>query len=235
VPRPGRVWEALLQNWSEIGSSLMPTLLEAATGFIIGDLTAALVAIGLIFFKPLSSVIMSASVVMRSVPIIALIPLMTLWLGFGIAPKAVTVILMVFFPTLVLVDQGLNSVEKPVLDLFQSYGATALTIAIKARMPMAVPYFFAALRMTAPSAILGAIIAEWLGGSTGIGHLMAMASYEYRVDLLWALILVGAGTGLASYATMVAAEWLFWPPSGMRGRGALHRLPYATWLSRMTF
>ena len=164
------------------------TLAGAGWGFLIGNLAAMLLATIFLYCKPLERAMLPIALAMRSVPNVALTPLLLrirlmvanlesvqnskiLYALFGseMATKVFLVVMIVFFPTLVNVSQGLNSVSTQSLELMKTYNASKWQVFWKLRVPTSLPMTFAALKNAAPSAVMGIVIAEWLSSDEGLG------------------------------------------------------------------
>lgn len=214
IPPPASVWRGIVENRDLIWRHTGPTVLEIVYGFALGNGGAFLVALLVVGLRHPRRVLLSSAILLRSVPIVALTPVLNLWLGLGLAPKVTIVALITFFPTLVITVRGLASVDPLVLDLMRTLKASPLQIFLKIRIPASMPYVFAGLKVAAPTAVVGALVAEWLASSSGIGHLMAVASYEFRTELLWATIVVASLLGVAAFAAVAAVEHWLVPWSG---------------------
>jgi NitT/TauT family transport system permease protein len=211
LPSPISIAEALIRYREILVQQFLPTLVETALGFAIGNSAAFLVAVLAVNVPSSSRMLLSAALFLRSVPIVALTPILTLWLGLGLAPKVAIVVLITFFPTLVVTIRGLTSIDPILLDLMRTLNAGWLAVLLRIRIPSSTPYIFSGLRIAAPSAVLGALVAEWLSSAQGIGHLMAVATFEFRTDLLWATIIVAAAFGVLSFGGVVLAQRLLCP------------------------
>src|SRR5712691_8804287 len=111
------------------------------------------------------------AIALRSVPFVALAPVLVIWLGNGLAPKIVIASLVCFFPTLVNMTRGLRSVDPEALELMYSLSANRWQVLWRLRWPSALPFLFSALKISAAGAVLGAVVAEWIGSDLGIGYL----------------------------------------------------------------
>lgn len=209
VPSPPTIGRGLVEHRELLARHLVPTLIEAVAGFVIGNGLACLVAAVAVHSASASRIILPVSLVLRSVPILALTPVLTLWLGLFLAPKIAIVVLLTFFPTLIVTMRGLASADPLVLDVLQTINASRMQVFLKVRVPTSLPYVFAGLKIAAPSAVSGALVAEWLGSNQGIGHLMATAAFEFRIGLLWAAIVVASALGVVAYGAVVLVQhWL---------------------------
>ena len=128
----------------------------------------------------------------------ALAPVFVIWFGFGLLPKVIIAGLISFFPVVINTTRGLLSVDKSILDLMRSLSASQRQIFFKVRLPNAIPYLFAALKMCITLSVIGAVVGEFVGSSAGLGHLIRLANSELATDLMFAALLaLGCmGTGL---------------------------------------
>src|SRR5919202_4123911 len=155
------------------------------------------------------------SVAIRTVPIIAIAPLLVLLLGNGYAPKIIIVALISFFPTLVNMVRGLESVEPNSLELMRVLSASPAQVFWKLRLPSSLPFLFSALKIATTSCVIGAIVAEWIGSDTGLGYLIIVSTFEFRTGLLYATMAVGSFLALAFFGAVVLLERLVvrWQPT----------------------
>jgi len=151
-------------------------------------------------------VLYPVAVAIRTVPIIAIAPILVLLLGNGYAPKVVIAALISFFPTLVNMVRGLEAVEPSALELMRVLSANRRQVFFKLRLPSSLPFLFAALKIATASCVIGAIVAEWVGADTGLGYLIIVATFEFRTGLLYATTAVGSFLALAFFLAVVALE-----------------------------
>jgi ABC-type nitrate/sulfonate/bicarbonate transport system permease component len=156
--------------------------------------------------------VMTLAILVKSTPMVAVAPLLTIWLGFGILPKIIITALLTFFPVLVNVLSGLQRVDNALLDLFSSWNASRWEVFKYLRAPSALPYIFAALKISAPLALIGAVVAEWTGASGGLGQSMWLAYANLNLPYLFAAIFILAAIGMLLYRTSVWLERksIFW-------------------------
>jgi NitT/TauT family transport system permease protein len=198
---PGAYWNSLLRTALE-------TLLGFAAGTIVGILN------GLIFFRVpiLRDMLLPIFVVSQTIPVIAFGALVVMWFGNTILAKAVIAFYLTFFPVTVNALLGLNSVDPRQVALLSSFGATGRQILFRLQLPMALPKIFVALRLGASLSLVGAIVGEWFGDTTGVGVLLLQAMYNENVVAVWAAILCAALLGTSFYALVAFAERriVFW-------------------------
>jgi ABC-type nitrate/sulfonate/bicarbonate transport system permease component len=206
LPAPSRVAQTFFSQPLYFLEALFVTLGEALAGLTIGTLMGIAVA-ALVSLKPqLERGVMTLAILVKSTPLAAVAPLLTIWLGFGILPKIIITALLTFFPTLVNVLVGLQSAEKDMLDLMRVHRSTNWQILVHLRAWLAMPYLFAALRVAAPLALVGAVIAEWTGASSGLGRVMWLAYSNLNLPPMFAAIFVLSLSGMGAYGLIVWLE-----------------------------
>jgi ABC-type nitrate/sulfonate/bicarbonate transport system permease component len=211
LPAPSRILLTLAADPFYFGAAALVTLGEALLGLLLG-LTAALAAAVLVTLRPgIERGVMALAILVKSMPLAAIAPLLTIWLGFGMLPKVIITALLTFFPVLVNAIVGLQSAEGEMLDLLRSYRATAWQTLVHLRAWLALPYLFAALRIAAPLALVGAVVAEWTGASSGLGRIMWLAYSNLNLPFMFAAIFILSATGAATYFSIVWCERHFTP------------------------
>ena len=151
-------------------------------------------------------------IVSQTVPVIAFGAIVVLWFGNTLLAKAAIAFYLTFFPVTVNTLVGLTSVDERQVALLRSFGATTRQFLWTLRFPAALPRIFVALRLSAALALVGAMVGEWFGATTGIGVMLLQAMFDEQVPALWASILSAAVLGTALYAVVAAAEkrLVFW-------------------------
>jgi ABC-type nitrate/sulfonate/bicarbonate transport system permease component len=177
---------AASENRRELSVALAMTLEDAAAGFGVGTATAAFVAVLFVVYPRLERAFMPVAITLRSVPVIAMTPLLVLLFGRGIAGTTAITAIITFFPTLVNVMQGLRSASPQAIEVLRLYAASPWAVVWKVRLPSALPSVFAAARISVLASILGAIVAEWLATGRGLGYLMITARAQFQFTMLWA-------------------------------------------------
>jgi ABC-type nitrate/sulfonate/bicarbonate transport system permease component len=137
-------------------------------------------------------------------------------LGFGVLPKIIITALLTFFPVLVNVLSGLGSADAALLDTFHSWNANRAEIFWFVRAPSSLPYLFAALKVSGPLALIGAVVAEWTGASGGLGRVMWLAYTNLNLPFLFAAVFLLAASGMGLYGLIQWAEQrvVFWQTGG---------------------
>lgn len=202
LPGPGRVAVALWQNRALIAANAGVTILEVIIGLVLGTLVGAATAIGLAASAGARSLFRPVLVFSQAVPVFALAPILTLWLGYGIGSKVVMAVLIIFFPVASSFLDGLLATPAGYLDLARCMGARPGATLWRIRVPAALPSLASGLRLAAVYAPIGAVIGEWVGASRGLGYLMLLANGRAKIDLMFAALLVLAAFTIILHAVI---------------------------------
>jgi ABC-type nitrate/sulfonate/bicarbonate transport system permease component len=211
---PLDVWRYLFEGGQAgahrglVASSLGRTLLDAGFGFVAGLAAAVAVALLFVLVRSVEQSLLPLAVVVRSVPLVAMTPLISLVFGRGLMATTVISGLVVFFPALVTMVFGLRSASRQAADLCRAYGAGDWTIARKVMLPSSVPAFFASARVGVPGALIGAMLAEWLATGKGLGYAMLQDSSTFEYDHLWASVAVLTTVSALAYNIIATVETL---------------------------
>ncbi len=223
-----RKWPFLLPPLPSVGKSLASnvtyylknagiTLGEAIAGLVIGLAVAFALAVLVSEVPAARRAIMPVAVVLNVTPLVAIAPALVVAFGFGPAPKLVITALICFFPILINTATGLRSVPRQILQVYQSIDASRLEILWHLRVPSALPYIFAALRIVFPLSVIGAVVAELsaAGSAGGLGTVISTASSMNQLAVVYAAIFVLAvmGAGLLLLVTIVERRALRWHES----------------------
>jgi NitT/TauT family transport system permease protein len=187
-------------------AQLAITVGEALAGFAVGSVLAfalACVFLGVPFFR---RAVYPLALILKSTPLIALAPLIVIWLGSGTASKVAMSAILCFFPILVACYDGLRQTDPSIIDLLRLYGARPIQIIVKARIPAALPQIFSGLRVAVPLAVVGAVIGEYLSATRGIGYVIANASYHLETALVFASLFTISAASLTMFGIVVWAE-----------------------------
>jgi ABC-type nitrate/sulfonate/bicarbonate transport system permease component len=193
---PAAVWEFLVTDpaagthRSAIAGGLGVTLEDALIGYVIGLAAGVLVAISFTLSWMLEQVFLPVALVVRSIPFVAMTPVIVLVFGRGSAAVAVISGLVVFFPTLINMTFGLRSASSLTVDLVRAYGGTRLALLRRVSLPSSMPSLFVSARIAVPGALVGALLAEWLATGRGLGSRMLNDGTTFQYADLWASVVV---------------------------------------------
>jgi len=213
LPSPENVFNALWSGLavpldSRIGFyvPLWNTLSHAALGFLIGASLGLLLGSFMAEFRPIEIVLMPYAFALQSLPKIAIAPLIIVWCGFGNGSKVVMAALLTFFPMLVNSFAGIRSTEPERLDLMKALSASRLQTYLRVKLPTAAPYIFAGLDMGVVYALLGTIVAEFLGAQEGIGVVITQAQAVTDIAGVFAALVILGVVGIALHLLIRFAE-----------------------------
>jgi len=214
MPHP---WDVLVRLTSQIVSGdifphLWATAQEAFFGFLLGSVTAIILGSLISRSRYLEDVLRPYIIASQTTPLVVLAPLFLVWFGFGLLPKVLIAAIICFFPLLVNVMAGLQSVGALERRLFQSLRASRWQSFIYLEVPYAMPYIFAGLRITVVLSVIGAVVGEFVGARAGLGYLAVTAAGNMDTELLFSSVILLMAMGLTLYLTVVAVERriLYW-------------------------
>lgn len=208
LPAPSQVAAQIVENRALLWRNLVPTLRATLLGFSVSIATAFLLSVLLDFVPRLRRALFPIFVISQTLPLVAIAPLMVLWFGFDLTPKILLVALVTFFPMLIALVDGYASTEPEIEALLRSMGASRTGVFRRARLPSALPYFFAGLRISITYAVVAAIFAEYAGARAGIGIVILNAKNSFRPDLMLAAVVVSSTLTLVLFGLVVAAQRL---------------------------
>ena len=208
VAAPSEVAKALVSNWPLLIKNAVPTAIESVAGFALGNLFAICLAIVFVHSRTLEQTFYPMAVVLRTIPIVALAPILVLLLGQGYAPKIGIAALISFFPTLVNMIRGFGAVDPQMLELMRVLSASRREVFFKLRLINSLPFLFAALKIATGASVIGAIVAEWIGSDAGLGVLVINATSQFETPLLYATMAVASAMALIFFGVVVVLEKL---------------------------
>ncbi|WP_130861839.1 ABC transporter permease [Bacilliculturomica massiliensis] len=190
LPSPQKVAATLITEFPNMLPHAAVSLQESFYG--LGSSIAAAFVLSVLMdrFEFLRRSVYPVVVLTQTIPTIAMAPILVLWLGYGILPKVVLIFITCFFPLVISLLGGFQSVDRDIVRLYHSMGATRNQILWQVKVPSALDSFFSGLRVSAAYSIVGAVIAEWLGGNNGLGVYMTRARKSYAYDKMFAVIIL---------------------------------------------
>src|SRR6516165_3912622 len=217
APSPTAVVETLVVNLPKLMQNLLPTAIEAVSGFVIGNLAAIVLATVFVHQKSLQEAFFPIVVLINTIPVVAKAPILVLLLGNGMEPKIAIAALICFFPTLVNMVRGLESVNPQAMELMRVLSASKTEVFFKLRLQNSLPYLFSALKIAASTAVIGAIVGEWIGSTVGIGALIIQSMYAFDSAMLYASVIVGSAFSVLFFLTITLIERMVvrWEPPPM--------------------
>jgi len=216
IASPSAIGSELASHWSLLLTQAEPTAIEVIVGFACSLLIAFPLAIMVVYFGIVGRAVYPLIVTSQVVPKVAVAPVFVILLGIGLFPKVLVVFLISFFPIVISTVLGLRSTDPEMLEMVQSMGAGKVKAFVKVRFPDALPVIFSGIKVSITLAVVGAIVAEFVGASQGLGYLILEATGEVETSLVYADLVVMTAMGVILYGFVEVAEALV-----LRGR----RLP----------
>ena len=199
LPGPDRVFVALIDRYDTLAANAVVTAFEIVAGLTIGVVLGVLSGLVLVSFGSARRWMLPLLVVSQALPVFALAPLLTLWLGYGVASKVAMAVLIIYFPVTAAFYDGLRRTDPVWIDLARTMDASASAILRHIKVPAALPAFASGVRIAASVAPIGAVVGEWVGSSQGLGYVMLHANGRMQIDLMFAALLVLGAMALALY------------------------------------
>ena len=211
LPTPVQVATALVEDAALLAQHSVTTLAEAAAGLAAGVALGFACAVLMDRFEGFYLAFKPIMTISQTIPTVAIAPLLVLWLGYGVLPKIVLVVVSTFFPITVSLAAGFRSVDPDVVDLMRTMNASRWQVFWYAKLPAAANQFFSGLKISATYAIVGAVIAEWLGGSEGLGVYMTRVRKSFSYDRMFASIIIISALSLGLMRLVELAQRALMP------------------------
>jgi putative hydroxymethylpyrimidine transport system permease protein len=208
VPAPSDIATSLWEDRSLLLSDAWVTLQEVLLGFLIAAVAGVAFALLIHLSETARRAVYPLLVASQTIPIVVLAPILVVWFGFGITPKLVIVALICFFPITVNMLDGLRSVDPDLTKMMRSLGAGRLQRLWRAELPASLPYAFSGARVAITVSVIGAVFAEYVGSSEGLGHLINQAQAQLLTARSFAAVVVLSVMAIALFALVSAIERL---------------------------
>lgn len=190
LPSPSEIAHKFSSEFKNVLPHLWITTIESLLGFLLGSTFGWLIAVAFNFSTTVEKAFYPYAIGLKSIPIVALAPLLIVWLGNGLAPKIIIAAIISFFPVVVNVSKGFKNIDPEALDLFKSLSATKFQIFKELQLYNSLPYLFSALKISATLAVIGAIVGEFSGSDKGLGFYILISSHRLEtVDMFIGIIL----------------------------------------------
>jgi NitT/TauT family transport system permease protein len=186
----------------------LKTYLESCAGLLLGGASAYILAVIFSFSKVLKQLFYQWFVALKTVPIIAISPMIVIWVGSGMTSKILMASIITFFPILVNTLQGFYNITENQLNLFKSLNATFGQIFIRLRIPMSLGYFFTGLKVASPLSTIGAIVSEFSGANEGLGYIILKSSWESNTRALMVAVILASVMGITLYKIIEFSEYV---------------------------
>lgn len=211
LPAPTDVIEVLIKDFKTMIPHILATLYEGMVGFLIAIALSIILAVIMDMVPLIKRALYPVLVISQTIPTVALAPLFIIWFGFGALPKIIVVVIVCFFPIVISIVDGLEGVDKDLINHFKLMGASKLNVFLHLKLPYGMINFFSGMRIAATYSIMGAVIGEWLGGDKGLGVYMTRARSAYALDKMFASIVIIVVISMGIFFLVSLMEKLFTP------------------------
>ncbi len=224
LPAPSAIWLAFIANFASLMASLWTTLSITLAAFVLAVIGGVALAVLFSQSRLVESALYPYAVVLQVTPVVAIAPLILIWVGFARIDLALLILawLVAFFPILSNTTLGLRSANHDLIDLFRLYGASRWQILAKLQMPTALPYLLAAMKVSGGLALIGTVVAEFVAGSgtaTGLAWRIVEAGNRLEIAKMFAALALLSLLGIAIFFALSALEWALlhkWHESAVR-------------------
>ncbi|MDA0987612.1 MAG: ABC transporter permease [Chloroflexi bacterium] len=206
LPPPSSIGMELWESRSLLLRHTWVTLEEVFLGFALALVVGIALAAAIAYSRIVERAAYPFVIASQTVPIIAIAPLLLIWIGYGIWPKIIVVTLISFFPIVVNTVDGLKSADPDMLNMMRTLGARRWQLFTKVQVPSSVPFLFSGIRVGVALSVIGAVIGEWVGASAGLGYLMTRSAPQFLTDRVFASIFILSAMGITLFALAVLAE-----------------------------
>ncbi len=206
LPAPSEIARALWNDRSLLLTNGWTTAEEVVLGYLVAVALGVWLAIVVSMSRIAERAVYPWLVISQTVPIPAIAPILVVWTGFDIRPKLIVIALVTFFPIAVNAVDGLNCTDPELLDLLRTLGAGRWRRFRIARLPAAMPFLFSGLKVAAALAVIGAVFAEWVGASSGLGYLILSYDNQTRTADVFAAVVALSLIGIALFFIVAALE-----------------------------
>ena len=182
------------------------TLAAVIGGFVLAVVTGIPLAVLVVYSPFMRRVIFPFLLTLQSVPKVALAPLLLLWVGYGLHSNMIVAATVAFFPIVINTATGLESVDKELLELTRSLDASAARVFWRVRLPWALPYIFSSFKVAITLAVIGAVVAEFVGSDKGLGYLILTSSGAMKTSVMFGVLVLLSALGMASFYAVAWAE-----------------------------
>ncbi len=223
LPGPWRIFRTLITDWGTLSGSLLITLQITGLALLAAVLLGGLLSILFSQSKWLEMSLFPYAIILQVTPIVAIAPLIIIWVNNTLLSLLICAWIVAFFPILSNTILGLNSADHNLVNLFQLYGANRWQTLRYLRLPAALPYFLGGLRISGGLALIGAVVAEFVAGSGGTASGLAFrileAGYQLKIPRMFAALVMVSGTGILIFLVLSLISHLLlrrWHESAMR-------------------
>ena len=199
LPPPSEIGRELSASRLLLWHHMLVTLQEIVLGFAAALVAGLVLAAGIAYSRVLERSVYPIVVASQTIPIIAIAPLLLIWVGYGIMPKVIVVALICFYPIAVNSVDGLKAVDPDMVNMMKTLGASRWQVFHKLQIPTAMPFMFSGIKVGISVSVIAAVIGEWVGGSAGLGYLITYSQPLFLTSRVFAAIFVLSVMGISLF------------------------------------
>jgi putative hydroxymethylpyrimidine transport system permease protein len=211
LPAPSAVAKELGASRDLLWDHTLVTLQEIVVGFLAALVAGLVLASGIAYSRVLERSVYPIVIASQTVPIIAIAPLLLIWVGYGLTPKIIIVALICFYPIAVNTVDGLKATDPDMVNMLRTLGASRWQIFTKLQIPTALPFMFSGIKIGVSVSVIAAVIGEWVGASEGLGYLITYSQPLFLTARVFAAIFVLSAMGIGLFILAVVAERMMMP------------------------
>lgn len=211
LPAPSRIWTETLVLAPVLPRHIVATVEGIVGGFLLAVIVAVPTAVAIVYSPMARKILYPPLLMLQSVPKVAIAPLLLIWIGYGMASNVVIAATTAFFPIIITTSNGLQNVDEDLLDLTRSFGTGAMKVFWKVRLPWAMPYLFSSLKVAITFAVIGAVVAEFIGSDKGLGYLILTSSGTMNTAAMFGVLLILSLVGIICFYAVVLCERVMCP------------------------
>lgn len=211
LPAPSAIAKELSSSSGLLWEHTLVTLEEIVVGFLAALIAGLVLAGGIAYSRVLERSIYPIVIASQTVPIIAIAPLLLIWVGYGLTPKIIIVALICFYPIAVNTVDGLKATDPDTVNMLRTLGASRWQVFAKLQIPTALPFMFSGIKIGVSVSVIAAVIGEWVGSSEGLGYLITYSQPLFLTARVFAAIFVLSVMGIGLFVLAVIAERMMMP------------------------
>ncbi len=211
LPAPSSILQEIFESRQLLFNHSVTTISEIIIGFLLSLVIGVCLAGAIAYSNVVERFAYPFVIASQTIPVIVIAPLLLIWIGYGMIPKIIVVILISFFPIVVNTVDGLKSADNDTMRMLKTLGASRWQIFVKLQVPYSIPFLFSGMRVAITLSVIGAVIGEWVGSSSGLGYLMMRSAPQFLTERVFASIVILSGIGIFLFALVVVIERLYMP------------------------
>jgi NitT/TauT family transport system permease protein len=211
LPPPTQIAAETWELRDILPAHVLATVKEIIGGFLLALLAGVPLAVAVVYSPLLRRLIYPVLLMLQSVPKVAIAPILLLWVGYGLVSNMIVAATVAFFPIVINTATGLESVDAELLELTRSLGSSKLRVFLRVRLPWSLPFLFSGLKVAITLAVIGAIVAEFIGADKGLGYLILTNSGAMRTAVMFGVLLLLSLIGTLCFYAVVALERMLCP------------------------